>query len=128
MVGTEERTDYEKYRGKCKEMSEAYCKDHPEFHLTRGYFHEPFWGTQQHWWCQNDNGDIYDPSVKQFPIAACWDGYTSKNMKRYALYEEYNGIIVCSYCGKQFHEDDECACGSGSHCYCSSYCYMKDVM
>jgi hypothetical protein len=51
-------TDYEKYRGKCKEMSEALVLENPTLILIRGRYHCPFWGEQAHWWCKKSDGTI----------------------------------------------------------------------
>jgi hypothetical protein len=34
-----EESDYMKYRGKCKEMSEALVKENPKLRLVRGHYY-----------------------------------------------------------------------------------------
>ena len=65
-VGSEE-TDYSKYRGKCKQfVDEPVAKD-TSLRAVRGYYHCPIWGKQAHWWAEDKDGKIIDPTVKQFP-------------------------------------------------------------
>ena len=74
---------YKKYRGKCKEFAERAIKDKPHLNLrlVRGYYNCLFDGRQQHWWCVNENGKIYDPTYLQFK-----DGGLGG-------YEEFNGTV-----------------------------------
>jgi hypothetical protein len=37
-------SNYELYRGKCKEMSEALCANDTSLTLVRGFYHDPFYG------------------------------------------------------------------------------------
>ena len=108
-------TDYLKYRGKCKTLSEEYIKENPEYELVRGWYMCPFWGKQQHFWTQHkQTHEIVDPSKDQFP---------SKGMGEYI---KFNGYFECEACGKKIHEDD--AYYVDQHIYCSYICYGYDVM
>ena len=109
-----EQSDYQKYRGKCKEFCEAEIKKDPTLTLVRGHYMDTFWGPQQHWWLTRPDGTIYDPSAKQFPT------------KGYGVYVPFDGMIDCEFCGKQIAEED--AYISGHHVYCSSSCYGYDVL
>ena len=42
-----ELTDYQKYRGKCKELVEAAIIADSSMRAVRGYYHCPLWGKQQ---------------------------------------------------------------------------------
>jgi hypothetical protein len=107
-------TDYEKYRGKCKEMSEALCATDSTLRLVRGYYHCPIWGPQPHWWVVNASGEILDPSAAQFPTKGLG-----------ADYEEFDGMISCEYCGRSVLEED--AYMVEHHAYCSNSCYAGDI-
>ena len=37
---------YQKYRGKCKEFSEALCEQDPTLRLVRGHYLDYSWGEQ----------------------------------------------------------------------------------
>ena len=107
-------SDYERYRGKCKEMSEELIKNNPLLTLVRGHYECPFWGSQQHWWVKDQEGNIIDPTVNQFP---------SKGIG--AEYIEFNGILSCTECGKEIPEEQ--ADIDGSHAFCSQQCYGRCV-
>lgn len=101
--------DYEKYRGKCKEMSESLVVANPSLTLVRGYYHCPWWGEQPHWWCKTADGIIIDPTKDQFPSKG--NGY----------YVEFNGILNCSNCDKPIKEED--ADIDGNYAFCSYECH-----
>lgn len=105
--------DYTEFRGKCKEMSEALIEADPTLTMVRGWYHCYIWGPQQHWWVKDINGNIIDPSARQFPS------------KGNGEYEEYDGYIDCEQCGKRVHEDD--AYFDGNHAFCSSSCFRLCV-
>lgn len=108
-------TDYIKYRGKCKEMSEALIKENPELRLVRGYYYEPLWNREeQHWWCEDKFGNIIDPTAKQFPSG----GITQ-------FYREFDGTVECEECGKTINEADVIMMGRFP--VCSSKCACRLV-
>ena len=106
-------TDYEKYRGKCKQMSEELCAKDVPLTLTKGWYHCPIWGAQEHWWCKKPDGTVVDPTANQFPS------------KGIGEYEEYVGILSCECCGIDVKEDD--AYLVEHHVYCSYKCYGTDI-
>lgn len=106
--------DYAKYRGKCKEMSEAACLADPTLRLARGHYHDAMWGEQAHWWCVKPDGTIIDPTKDQFPT------------KGSGAYIEFDGRVECSNCGKEGTEDIF-DCSHGRYCFCSSQCYGQFV-
>jgi len=108
------QTNYIKYRGKCKEMSEAAIKEDPSLTLVRGYYFDPVWNTEEpHWWTVGEDGIIYDPSAKQFP--SCGLG----------VYTEFDGTFVCEECSKTVKEND--AVIYGNYVVCSDNCAMRLV-
>jgi len=107
-------TDYEKYRGKCKEMSEDLILKDPTLTLVRGYYYDYQWGKQEHWWCQREDGTIVDPTKDQFPS------------KGSGLYEPFSGVCECETCGKDVLEED--ATMAGPYPCCSYECAMRLVM
>ena len=42
------QSDYQKYRSKCKQLSEEAVKESPELRLVRGYYYCSNWGKQPH--------------------------------------------------------------------------------
>jgi hypothetical protein len=106
-------TDYEKYRGKCKEISEALVLENPTLILIRGRYHCPFWGEQAHWWCKKSDGTIVDPTKDQFPSKGAGE------------YVEFNGMVQCSECGKEMKEEE--ASYVNNYCFCSYECHGRFV-
>lgn len=106
-------TDYEKYRGKCKEMSESLVASDPSLTLIRGHYLCPFWGEQPHWWTKTVDGTINDPTKDQFP---------SKGRGEYV---EFDGNVNCSNCGKTMKEEE--ADIDGNYAFCSYDCHARFV-
>jgi len=109
----ETQTDYEKYRGKCKEMSEALVATDPTLTLVRGHYYCPIWGLQPHWWAKRQDGTIVDPTKDQFPSRGIGE------------YVEFNGMIDCANCGKEICEED--ADIDGNYAFCSYRCHGQFV-
>ena len=108
-------TDYEKYRGKCKEFAERAIKENPELRLVRGHYYCTSWGKEAHWWTVKPNGEIFDPTKDQFP---------SRGM---GYYEEYDGTADCSECGERTSEATGIIGGNGRYIFCSNDCYGRFV-
>ncbi len=110
----EELSNYQKYRGKCKEMSEALCKENPELTLVRGHYYCPIWDSDEpHWWCTKPDGTIVDPTKLQFPS------------KGHGIYTPFNGYCECANCGKEILEEE--ATTDGRFAFCSLTCYGQFV-
>lgn len=109
-----EKSDYSKYRGKCKEFSEALCAEDPSLTLVRGYYYCHIWDRQEpHWWTVNAEGEIIDPTAKQFP---------SKGTGEYI---PFDGTYTCENCGKIVAEAQMVPCGN--YPTCSNQCAMRLV-
>ena len=112
-MSTTQESNYLKYRGKCKEASEAACALDATLTLVRGHYDCPIWGKQEHWWCRRQDGTILDPTAKQFPSGGIGE------------YVEFDGRVECAECGKIVSEDD--AVPMGNFVVCSSRCAMRLV-
>jgi len=110
-----EQSDYLKYRGKCKEYSEQLVKNNPDLILVRGYYYCSVYGKQAHWWVKDNLGNIIDPTKDQFPS------------KGNGVYEEFDGIIECSECGKKITESEARFDGNGHYAFCSTKCNLRFV-
>ena len=109
-----EQSDYMKYRGKCKEMSEALVKADPSLRLVRGHYYCPIWNRNEpHWWCVNKKGEIIDPTAKQFGSGGAGE------------YTEFDGSCECSQCGKKGKEED--FTHESRYSFCSYRCHGKFV-
>lgn len=102
---------YSKLRGKCKEMSEELIKNNPKLELVRGYYFCPIWNTEeQHWWCRDKETKlIIDPTKDQFPS------------KGVGIYAEFDGVLKCEQCGKEFLEEHMGF--AGNYPVCSDICH-----
>jgi hypothetical protein len=109
----QEEANYLKYRGKCKEMSEAAVAADSTLILVRGHYHCPIWGEQPHWWAKRQDGTVVDPTKDQFP---------SKGIGEYV---EFNGRVQCSECGKDMAEEE--ASYESNYCFCSYECHGRFV-
>jgi hypothetical protein len=105
--------NYLKYRGKCKEMSEALVFADPTLTLVRGHYLCPYWGKQDHWWTVKPDGTIVDPTVLQFPSKGAGE------------YVPFNGMVECTQCGKELPEAQ--AQFARNYALCSYKCYGKLV-
>lgn len=92
--------------GRCYTESKRLVAKNPALRLVRGWYICPIAGKQEHWWTEEPNGDIVDPTADQFPS----DGWGE--------YVEFDGYWDCEHCGTRVHEDD--AKRNGHHVYCSN--------
>lgn len=106
-------SDYLRFRGKCREMSEELVTKDPSLTLVRGYYYDPHWGEQEHWWCVDSNGGVVDPTKDQFPS------------KGNGLYVPFDGMCSCEQCGKDVAEEN--AVMAGPYPCCSNQCAMRLV-
>ena len=104
-------TNYEKYRGKCKEYVDQAVVDDPTLTAVRGHYDCPIWGKQQHWWCEREDRSIYDPTVKQFPSGGI------------GKYIPFSGMVPCAECGKEVPEEETFF--HGNYGFCSDKCAMR---
>lgn len=84
---------------RCKEFCEAMLKEFPELALTRGYYFDFEWGQREHWWLTDPQGNVIDPTARQFPSKGC------------GFYEPWNEgdpepIEKCVVCGEYIYEGD----------------------
>lgn len=109
-----DESDYQRYRGRCKELSEAACTADPTLTLVRGHYYCPIWNSdEQHWWTVRPDGTIYDPSRKQFPSQGL------------GIYTPFNGLVACAACGKAVPEEE--AGIEGRYAFCSHLCHGRFV-
>ena len=106
----ETTSNYQKYRGKCKEFCEKAVAEDPTLTMVRGHYWCPMWNSDEpHWWCVKPDGTIVDPTKQQFPS----NGLGS--------YTPFNGKVECSQCGKEMDESE--AEFESNYCFCSGRCH-----
>ena len=107
-------SNYSKYRGKCRQLSEEAVKKDPTLTLVRGHYWCPIWNQEDpHWWTVRPDGSVFDPSAKQFPSNG------------HGIYTPFDGIIQCSECGKEVKEEE--ADIDGNYAFCSYKCHSHFV-
>ena len=112
MTARDDNSDnYQKYRGKCLEMSQALAERDPTLKLVRGHYICPIWGKQPHWWCVKLDGTIIDPTILQFPSGGSGMG----------KYVEFDGWLECAQCGEWIKEAE--ADVDGRYAFCSNRCH-----
>jgi hypothetical protein len=106
--------NYKKYRGLCKELSEAFVIENPDYEIVRGWYYEPLWSREEpHWWCKHkETGEIHDPTKLQFPSGGIMQ-----------FYREFDGILQCEQCGKEVEEKE--AGFYGNYAFCSVHCIRR---
>ena len=107
-------TDYMKFRGQCKVLSEAAVAADPTLTLVRGHYFCPLWNREeQHWWTVRPDGTIHDPSAKQFPSAGLGE------------YTPFSGMVECSNCGTEKPEAEMDF--EGRYAFCCYTCHGQFV-
>ena len=110
----EQETNYLKYRGKCKELSEEACFNDPSLKLIRGHYYCPIWNSEEpHWWTEREDGSILDPTKAQFPSNGL------------GFYTPFSGTVECSECGKSVKEEE--ASYASRYCFCSYECHGRFI-
>ena len=107
-------SDYAKFRGKCKELAEDAIRNDPTLRLVRGHYYCPIWGKQAHWWAARPNGEIVDPTARQFPSGGIGE------------YVEWDNTYECEQCGRAI-VDINTASVDGHHIFCSGTCHAHCV-
>lgn len=95
-------------KNKCTKYSKEMAEIFPELRATSGWIVSKAGGKTEHWWTVDKDGNIYDPTVKQFSFEV-------------SHYEEYLGphpIGKCANCGDWVFETNS-FCGGGA---CSEDC------
>lgn len=101
-------------RGKCEEMSRAAVEADASLTLVRGWYDDPVWGSQEHWWTTRPDGTIHDPTSGQFPIGGIEQWY-----------RPFAGVWACEQCGDEVADAD--AVQMGNFMTCSDRCAARLV-
>lgn len=105
---------YRRFRGRCKELSEALVAENPTLTLVRGHYFCPIWNRDEpHWWAVAQDGTIHDPTRHQFPSAG------------HGEYTPFDGTVTCAECGNDVPEAQ--AVPMGNYACCSERCARRLV-
>jgi hypothetical protein len=96
-------------------MSEALVAADPSLRLVRGHYYCSSWGPQPHWWCEDKDGNVIDPTKDQFPSQGR------------GFYEEFDGTLECDECGKEITEAEATFISDGKYAMCSNACACRFV-
>ena len=99
--------------GDCIYFSQLMASVFPELRLAYGTFEDLIWGVRWHQWCVAPNGEIVDPTVKQFPFPC--GPYVEKREDQRPVgrcancgqlyYKLYDGTVCGEICGIQFAQE-----------------------
>jgi hypothetical protein len=109
-------TNRDKYsQNGCAEMTLDICEEFPSLTRVRGHYICDIWGKWTHWWVIDENGEIIDPTVDQFP---------SKGLGTYIPNVEGTAEPVgkCINCGEYIFEAK-----SKSLSFCSKNCEKNTI-
>lgn len=53
--------------GNCSSATRKMVAAFPELKRCRGHYYCYAWGPREHWWCETAEGEVVDPTAKQFP-------------------------------------------------------------
>ena len=76
-------------------MQEAF----PELRQVSGFYFDALWGRRTHWWLQTQDGQVVDPTARQFP---------TKGSGEYQEVVDTSEIPtgVCKHCGCDVYNHD----------------------
>lgn len=53
-------------RNRCQDLATELSRQ-TGHRLVCGYYIDPEWGQEEHWWCEDQQGNRIDPTAAQFP-------------------------------------------------------------
>jgi hypothetical protein len=100
--------------GKCMEATKRMQTTFGELRLVRGHYYCLVWGEREHWWLVDPDGEIVDPTAKQFP---------SKGTGPYVEWDESQPepTGICPNCGGYVY-DGGTVCGEKCHNEYVAFC------
>jgi hypothetical protein len=100
--------------GQCREVTERMAADFPELIRVRGHYYDIAWGEREHWWLMTAEGDVVDPTARQFP---------TKGSGEYVPWDESRPepTGICPNCGEYVYDGNTCCSDACSSAYCA-YC------
>jgi hypothetical protein len=89
--------------GQCKSITLQMADAFPELTRVRGHYYCWIWGERAHWWLVDPDGDIVDPTAKQFP---------SLGNGEYVPWIEGSPepTGMCPNCGGYCYDHNTCCC------------------
>lgn len=97
--------------GECRIAAQIMASAFPDLRVVRGHYHCMIWGERGHWWCEEKDGTVVDPTAAQFPT------------KGSGTYREFTGndedlpTGSCANCGEPAYHHATCCSGVCSKAY-----------
>lgn len=104
--------------GFCFSASKQMVETFPELKQIKGYVVTEFSGSSAHWWCEDANGKIYDPTALQFEDIISYEQYN----------EEKHGPLPtgkCYDCGDYIYDEKDFC---DENCESSTREYLNNVI
>lgn len=94
-------------RYRCRALATRAAEADPSLTVRWGWYTDPEWGTEEHWWCVDQAGEIVDPTAAQFPSNGS------------GVYTPMTDTPACEICGREVDHDQFVNVGPicGSDCY-----------
>jgi len=102
--------------GACKIFAEEMHEAFPELRVVCGRYFRPEDSPADHWWCVTKDGEIVDPTARQFELDREGRTRYKVDSKNYTADENISG--KCPRCGKWCYDGDE---------YCSAKCELDSI-
>lgn len=105
--------------GACAEVTKSMAEAFPELRRVRGHYYCYSWGKRTHWWLEDADGKIIDPTSAQFP---------SKGAGHYEPWDESQPEhnCRCMNCGETFYSPNGSAWCADS-CRISGEAYYNSI-
>lgn len=89
--------------GTCNQVTQQMVIEFPDLTRVRGHYLCPLWGQREHWWLVDPEGEIVDPTKKQFP---------SKGTGQYIPLKEGTPEPTgkCPNCSAYVYDGNTCCC------------------
>lgn len=88
--------------GECRMAAQVMASAFPALRIVRGHYYCLIWGERGHWWCEEKDGTVVDPTAAQFPT------------KGTGTYKEFTGNDEdlptgrCANCGEPTYHHATC--------------------
>ena len=99
--------------GLCASASKELAAAFPTLRIVRGHVSGVLIGRRGHWWCEDPDGTIYDPTRRQFPGPMDYEEWQPGTEVR---------VGRCMNCGDDIYEIIESLDNVVQKCCCSEAC------
>jgi len=92
-------------QGACREVTEYMQKEFPHLRRVRGHYYCSTWGEREHWWLEDGQGNVIDPTRNQFP---------SRGLGQYVEWRDDSPEPTgqCINCGSYCYDGETVCCNN----------------